>query len=62
MSRSEGRNDPFTVLKTYLPNPPELVIYDFACALEEYCLNRDPHWFRNTKFVIDRFHWKTNTA
>ena len=62
MSRSEGRNDPFTFLKTYLPNPPELVIYDFACALEEYCLNRDPHWSRNTKFVIDRFHWKNHTA
>jgi hypothetical protein len=57
MDHSEGRNDPFTVLRTYLKHPPKVIVYDFACALEEYCMNRDPTWFRNTKFVIDRFHW-----
>lgn len=62
MQSSEGRNDPFSVLKTYLSEPPEVVFYDFACSLEEYCLNRDPAWFRHTLFVIDRFHWKNHTA
>jgi hypothetical protein len=61
MDHSEGRNDPFTVLRTYLKHPPKVIIYDFACALEEYCMNRDPTWFRNTKFVIDRFHWRNHT-
>lgn len=60
--KGEGRNDPFSVLKTFLEEPPEVVIYDFACALEEYASNRDPWWFRNTLFLIDRFHWPNHTA
>ena len=57
---SEGRNDPFSVLRTYMRKAPKVVVYDFACSLEEYCLNRDPVWFRDTLFVIDRFHWKNH--
>lgn len=60
--KGEGRNDPFSVMKTFLEEPPEVVIYDFACALEEYASNRDPYWFRNTLFVIDRFHWRNHHA
>jgi len=60
MPFSEGRNDPFSVLKTYLRKAPKIIVYDFACSLEEYCLNRDPDWFRDTLFVIDRFHWKNH--
>lgn len=30
--------------------------------LQEYCLNRDPRFFRNTKFVCDRFHWPNHSA
>ena len=62
MHSSEGRNDPFSVLKTYLRDPPKLIVYDFACSLEEYCLNRDPWWFRDTMFAIDRFHWKNHRS
>lgn len=60
MNHSEGRNDPFSALRTYLKRPPKVVVYDFACALEEYCMNRDPIWFRDTKFVVDRFHWRNH--
>lgn len=62
MKDSEGRNDPFSVFKTFLKVPPKVIVYDFACALEEYCLNRDPFWFKNTLFVIDRFHWTNHYA
>jgi hypothetical protein len=60
--RGEGRNDPFSVLKTFFEEPPDVVIYDFACALEEYASNRDPVWFKNTLFLVDRFHWRNHTA
>lgn len=62
MKDSEGRNDPFSVLKTFLSRPPKVVVYDFACSLEEYALNRDPFWFKDTLFVIDRFHWPNHTS
>ena len=41
---------------------PKLVIYDNACSLMDYCMNRDPGFFRNTKFLVDRFHWKNHTG
>ena len=40
----------------------ELVIYDNSCRLHEYCLNRDPAFFKNTKFVVDKFHWKNHSG
>ena len=33
-----------------------MVIYDFACALQAYCLNRDHDFFAETAFLVDRFH------
>jgi hypothetical protein len=53
---SEGRNDPFTFLTCYLKQAPDIVVYDFACGLMEYCLNRAPDYFKYCRFVVDRFH------
>ncbi|XP_046863019.1 uncharacterized protein LOC124456695 [Xenia sp. Carnegie-2017] len=39
MRDHESRNIPFTILRTRFPDAPELVIYDNACRLHEYCLN-----------------------
>ena len=52
----EGRKDPFSSLYQYLEEPPEEVFYDFACSLNEYCLNREPQFFINTRFWHDLFH------
>jgi len=30
--------------------PPKVIFYDFACSLEEYCLNRESGYFKNVKF------------
>ena len=35
---------------------PLVVFYDFACQLEEYCLNRESGFFKNTRFYHDTFH------
>jgi len=53
---SEGRNDPFTFLTCYLKQAPDIVVYDFACGLMEYCLNRAPDYFKYCRFVVDKFH------
>lgn len=55
--KAEGRDELFSFIIKYLRRPPEIVVYDFACAFQEYCLNRLPGWFKNTEFFIDRTHW-----
>ena len=52
----EGRKDAFASLYKYIEQPPEHIFYDFACQLSEYCLNREPLLFRNTRFWHDLFH------
>ena len=53
---SEGRKDPFASLYKYMPKAPNHVFYDFACSLSEYCLNREPQFFSQTRFWHDLFH------
>jgi hypothetical protein len=54
---AEGRNEPFSFLTSYLRKAPSVVVYDFACALQDYCLNRCPAFFQDTTFLVDKFHW-----
>jgi len=42
--------------------PPRLLFMIFSCALQDYCLNRQPDHFRNTLFLVDKFHWFGHTA
>jgi hypothetical protein len=57
---AEGRKDPFSSLVRYMPDPPREIFYDFACSLSEYCLNREPQFFDNTRFWHDVFHSVTH--
>ena len=41
---------------------PEVVIYDNGCNLHNYILNGEPHFFRTTRFLIDRFHWPNHVG
>jgi hypothetical protein len=34
------------------------IIYDFACAADDYMLNRNPLLFKGTRPFIDKFHAK----
>ncbi len=36
------------------PKAPKLVIYDNSCNLHAYCLNREPEFFKDTLFVVDK--------
>ena len=53
---SEGRKDPCFSLYTHLTDAPDTIFYDFACSLEEYCLNRESGFYKNTRFFHDVFH------
>jgi hypothetical protein len=40
------------------PKPPRLLVYDNACNAEAYCLNREPEYFKDTLFLVDKAsHW-----
>ncbi|KAF9482038.1 hypothetical protein BDN70DRAFT_802283, partial [Pholiota conissans] len=53
---AEGRNDVFSAIYTRWRLAPKVIVYDFACALQPYCMTREPAFFANTLFVIDTFH------
>ncbi|KAJ3506795.1 hypothetical protein NLJ89_g6667 [Agrocybe chaxingu] len=53
---AEGRNDVFSAIYTRWKKPPTVIVYDFACALQPYCMAREPDFFSKTLFAIDVFH------
>ena len=42
-------------LRSQFKVAPNLVIYDIACKLHQYCLNREPAFFKHTQFVVNGF-------
>ncbi len=54
----ESPRHPFLIFKTRFQHAPDLIVYDNACRLHIYCLNREPHFFELTRFAVDRFHWR----
>ncbi|XP_056021296.1 uncharacterized protein LOC125649645 isoform X2 [Ostrea edulis] len=57
MDSSESPNVPFTLILTRFKKAPSMVIYDNACRMHSYCLNRHPDFFKDTWFLVDRLHW-----
>ena len=43
MHRCESPRHPFEIFTTHLPVPPHTIIYDNACTLHAYSLNREPY-------------------
>lgn len=56
MHRYEGPSTLFEILLTRFERPPGIIIYDNACALAKYCLQREPAFFKDVQFIIDSFH------
>ena len=56
ISGGEGKKDPFSSIMKYSPRAPDILFYDNACQFSEYSLNREPAFFRDTKFFHDVFH------
>ena len=53
---AEGPKDVFCSLLKYKEDMPQELFYDNACHLSEYCLNREPALFEDTRFWHDLFH------
>lgn len=55
----ESPNDFFSLLLTRFPKDklPKVVIYDNACKLVEYILNREPWMLQYIIFMVDAFHY-----
>jgi hypothetical protein len=62
MEVKESPGTAFTILLTRFARAPKLIIYDNACNLHTYCLNREPLFFKETRFLVDRFHWPNHTG
>jgi hypothetical protein len=56
MLRGESPRDPFTVLYTRLNRHdlPEYLVYDNACKLRAYVMRREPAFFGDVRFLVDR--------
>ena len=58
METCESPKHPFQIFRSRFPVAPKIIVYDNACKLHQYCLNREPHFFSETLFTVDRFHWR----
>jgi hypothetical protein len=62
LPQAEGRSEIYSFIMKHFVVAPKLIIYDFACALEEYFLNRAPAFVKYTRFLIDRLHFFNHTT
>ncbi len=58
MVTHESPHHPFQIFRSCFAVAPKLIIYDNACKLHAYCLNREPAFFSHTQFAVDRFYWR----
>lgn len=57
MVNPESVETVFTFLYSRCEDGKLIVVYDNACNLMEFCLNREPYYFKDTIFLVDRVHW-----
>ena len=62
LSDCESPKHPFEIFRQRFKVAPKIIIYDNACKLHQYCLLREPAFFKYTLFLVDRFHWKGHVA
>lgn len=62
MDSAESVSMPFDMMMQRFTIAPQYVFYDNACHLHYYCVSREPAFFWNTTFVVDRFHEHNHTA
>ena len=58
MENAESPKTAFDILVRRFDKMPKLIIYDNACKLHLYCLKREPMRFRNSRFMVDRLHFR----
>ena len=58
MANAESPRTVFEVVYTLCRDAPRSIIYDNACNLLQYVLNREPEFFKNTRFAVDAMHYR----
>jgi hypothetical protein len=58
MEHAESPKTAFEILVRRFDRIPRLIIYDNACKLHLYCLKREPRRFQDTRFMVDRLHFR----
>ncbi|XP_077986107.1 uncharacterized protein LOC144440592 [Glandiceps talaboti] len=62
MKQHESPATPFKIIKQRFQRAPRIIVYDNGCKLHQYCLNREPEFFKHTIFLVDRLHWCNHTG
>ncbi|XP_021379373.1 uncharacterized protein LOC110466906 [Mizuhopecten yessoensis] len=72
MENNESPHVPFTFMEmvwihyqgsfVLIISAPSTIIYDNACNLHAYCLNRDPVFIKDTIFAVDNLHWRNHKS
>jgi len=50
MDTHESPDTPFTIISTRFRKAPDAIVYDNSCNLHSYALNRNPAFFKDTRF------------
>ena len=59
MRSCESPKHPFSIFQQRFQKAPQLLFMTTLVSFTmQYCLNREPHFFRSTLFAVDRFHWR----
>ncbi|KAI9140582.1 hypothetical protein BKA69DRAFT_1029440, partial [Paraphysoderma sedebokerense] len=58
LHEKESQATAFEFLYTRCSQAPKYVVYDNACNVQEYVLNREPAFFKNTMFLVDGLHFQ----
>ena len=61
MEVPESPETVFSLLFSRLSSGKHVIFYDNACNLHDYCIKREPEFFKDTLFFSDRFHQPDHT-
>ena len=62
IANGEGRRDAIYPVYRFLEKPPQAIFGDYACGIEETCLNYVPDYFKGVNFFHDVFHGCTHVC
>jgi hypothetical protein len=58
MANAESPRIVFELVYTMFHSAPRSIVYDNACNLLQYVLNREPEFFKECRFLVDAMHYK----
>ena len=62
MTDAESPSTPFEMLYLFFTPKRRKVVYDNACHLLDYALNRAPEWSADLQPLVDQFHAAGHTS